>query len=63
MSDADVMAALWLNMWTWEGLNEWINEGVEIWISEWMWEPREAGVNAPVDMQGIAEPEMPMQPL
>ena len=59
MTDEEAMAALWINMWTGEGIEEWI----EMWMSEWMWEPREAQLNAPVDMQGIAEPEMPMQPL
>ena len=63
MTDEEAMAALWINMWTWEGLNEGISEWLEFGMSEWMWEPREAQLNAPVDMQGIAEPEMPMQPL
>ena len=56
MSDEDIMAAIWM----WEWLNEWLNEGMEIWMSEGMWTPRETWVNAPVDMQGIAEPEMPL---
>ena len=63
MTDEEAMAALWINMWTGEGLNEGISEWLEFGMSEWMWEPREAQLNAPVDMQGIAEPEMPMQPL
>ena len=63
MTDEEAIAALWINMWTGEGLNEGISEWLEFGMSEWMWEPREAWVNAPVDMQGIAEPEMPMQPL
>ena len=63
MTDEEAMAALWINMWTGEGLNEWISEWLEFGMWEWMWEPREAQLNAPVDMQGIAEPEMPMQPL
>ena len=63
MTDEEVMAALWINMWTGEGLNEGISEWLEFGMWEWMWEPREAQLNAPVDMQGIAEPEMPMQPL
>lgn len=63
MTDEEAMAALWINMWTGEGLNEGISEWLEFGMWEWMWEPREAWVNAPVDMQGIAEPEMPMQPL
>ena len=41
-------------------MSEWLNEWMEMWISEWLWEPREWWVNAPVDMQWIAEPEMPM---
>ena len=60
MSDEEVMAALWLDMW----MNEWLNQGMEEWMSmwmeEWLWEAREWWVNAPVDMQWIAEPEMPM---
>ena len=49
MSDEDIMSALW--MWVWE------------WMSEWLGEAREVWVNAPVDMQWIAEPEMPIQPM
>ena len=76
MSDEDVMAALgmpiesnpWnaygLNQWMNEGLDMWMNEGIsewmDMWMSEWLWEAREEWVNAPVDMQGIAEPEMPL---
>ena len=64
MSDEEVMAALWLNMGTWEWLNEWISEWMEMWMeegmNEWLWEAREQWVNAPVDMQWIAEPEMPL---
>ena len=56
MSEEDVMAALWINMWTNEGLNEWMDMG----MSEWLGEAREWWVNAPVDMQWIAEPEMPL---
>lgn len=60
MSDEEVMAALWLDMW----MNEWLNQGMEEWMdmgmSEWLWEAREWWVNAPVDMQWIAEPEMPL---
>lgn len=67
MTDEEAMAALWINMGTGEGLNEgiseWLEFGMSEWMNEWMWEPREAQLNAPVDMQGIAEPEMPMQPL
>ena len=64
MTDEEMMAALWIDMWTGEGLNEWLNEWMEIWMeegmSEWLWKAREAWVNAPVDMQWIAEPEMPL---
>ena len=31
----------------------------EMWVME-LWEPRTSAVNAPVDMQWIAEPEMPL---
>ena len=61
MSDEEVMAALWLDMW----MNEWLNQGMEewmsVWMEEWLGEAREWWVNAPVDMQWIAEPEMPLQ--
>ena len=69
MSDEEVMQALWIptNDWNQYWLNQWMSEGMEMgmeeWMSEWLWEPREQWINAPVDMQGIAEPEMPMQPL
>ena len=60
MSDEEMMAAI--GMWEW--LNEWIEEWIEMWMgewmSEWLWEAREQWVNAPVDMQWIAEPEMPL---
>lgn len=52
MSDEEVMSALWINQW----MSEWLNG----WISEWLGEERPATMNAPVDMQWIAEPEMPM---
>ena len=59
MTEEEAMRALWLS----EGLNEWLNEWMEMWMEEWMdmglWEARNAGVNAPVDMQGMAEPVMP----
>ena len=62
MSDEEMAAALWI--WMNEGLNqgmeEGISEGMEMWMEEGMWTPREQWVNAPVDMQGIAEPEMPL---
>ena len=60
MSDEEMIAAI--GMWEW--LNEWMEEWIGMWMgewmSEWLWEVREAWVNAPVDMQGIAEPEMPL---
>ena len=60
MSDEEIMAAIgmweWLNQWMEEGISEWM----EMWMWEWMWTPREQWVNAPVDMQWIAEPEMPL---
>ena len=52
MSEEDMMSILWIN----QGLNE----GMEMWMSEGIGEPREQWVNAPVDMQWIAEPEMPL---
>ena len=68
MSDEEALRALWLDMWLNEWVNEGLNEGMELWMSEWMEQwmedwlgtAREAQMNAPVDMQGIAEPEMPM---
>ena len=66
MTDEEIMAALgiptnewnqyWLNQW----LNEWMNMWMEEWLSEWLWEARPEQMNAPVDMQWIAEPEMPI---
>ena len=41
-------------------MNEWMNMWMEEWMSEWLGEERPASMNAPVDMQWIAEPEMPM---
>lgn len=61
MSDEEIMAALWINMWTNEWLNEWMEEWMSMWMEEWLWMPREQWVNAPVDMQWMAEPEMPLQ--
>ena len=52
MSEDEMMSILWIN----QGLNEWL----DMWMSEGLWEPREQWVNAPVDMQWIAEPEMPL---
>ena len=68
MSDEEALRALWLDMWLNEWVNEGLNEGMELWMSEWMEQwmedwlgtAREAQMNAPVDMQGIAEPEMPL---
>lgn len=68
MSDEEALRALWLDMWLNEWVNEGLNEGMELWMSEWMEQwmeewlgtAREAQMNAPVDMQGIAEPEMPI---
>ena len=58
MSDEDIMSALWwgwLNQWLWIWMEEWMNQ----WMNEWLGEARAAWVNAPVDMQWIAEPVMP----
>ena len=63
MSDEDIMSALWINQWLNEWLNEWMSEWMQMGMNEWLWEPRAAWVNAPVDMQWIAEPEMPMWPM
>ena len=68
MSDEEALRALgldmWLNEWVSEGLNEgmelWMSEWMEQWMEEWLGTAREAQMNAPVDMQGIAEPEMPI---
>ena len=62
MSDSDMMAALGMDMWQWlNGWMEiWMEEGIGEWMSEWLGEERPASMNAPVDMQWIAEPEMPM---
>ena len=53
----------WLNQWMSEGIEMWMEEWMNTWMDEWLWTAREAWLNAPVDMQGIAEPEMPMWPL
>ena len=58
MSDEDIISALW--GWLNEGMNEWMNEGIEVWMSEGLGEARPEQMNAPVDMQWIAEPTMPM---
>lgn len=66
LSDEDIMAALGIpeNEWNQYWLNQWLNEWMEMWmeegLNEGLWEEREQWVNAPVDMQGIAEPEMPL---
>ena len=56
-----------LNQWLNEGMSEWLNEGLnagmEEWLDEWLEAAREEQSTAPVDMQGIAEPTMPNQPL
>ena len=58
MSDEDIISALW--GWLNEGMNEGMNEGIEVWMSEGLGEARPEQMNAPVDMQWIAEPTMPM---
>lgn len=65
MSDEEVMAALWIptndgnQYWLNQWMSEWIDMWMEEWMSEWLGEERPASMNAPVDMQWIAEPEMP----
>lgn len=56
MSDEEMMSILGINQGMNEGMNEWLQMGME----EWLGEAREWWVNAPVDMQWIAEPEMPL---
>lgn len=57
----------WLSEWMNEGLNEGmeegLNTGMEEWLDEWLEAAREQQSTAPVDMQWIAEPTMPNQPL
>ena len=66
MSEEEMMAALWIptNWWNQYWLNQWMNEWMSMWMeegmSEWLGEARPEQMNAPVDMQWIAEPEMPM---
>lgn len=66
MTDEEMMAALGIptNEWTQYWLNQWMSEWMEMWMeegmSEWLWEARPEQMNAPVDMQWIAEPEMPL---
>ena len=52
-----------INEWVNEWLNEWMEQGIEEWLDEWLESAREMPSNAPVDMQWIAEPTMPNQPL
>lgn len=58
MSDEDIISALW--GWLNEGMDEGMSENIEVWMSEDLWEARPEQMNAPVDMQWIAEPTMPM---
>ena len=66
MSDEEMMAALGIpeNEWNQYWLNQWLNEWMEMWmeegLNEGLWEARPEEMNAPVDMQWIAEPEMPI---
>ena len=66
MTDEEMMAALGIptNEWNKYWLNQWLNEWMEMWMEEWLseglWEARPEQMNAPVDMQWIAEPEMPI---
>lgn len=66
MTDEEMMAALGIptNEWNKYWLNQWLNEWMEMWmeegLNEGLWEARPEQMNAPVDMQGIAEPEMPI---
>lgn len=53
----------WINEWISEGMEEWLNTGMEEWLDEWLEAAREEQSTAPVDMQWIAEPTMPNQPL
>lgn len=53
----------WIGEWMNEGIEEWMSEWLEEWMEEWLESAREMPSNAPVDMQWIAEPEMPNQPL
>jgi len=56
-----------LSEWIGEWMSEWIEEWMEEWLSEgmeeWLETAREQQSAAPVDMQWIAEPTMPNQPL
>lgn len=58
MTDEEVMALLGgQSSPVWSGLPETLS--TESWVLE-LWEPRTSAINAPVDMQWIAEPEMPL---
>lgn len=54
LSDEDIMSALW-GGW----LEQWLGEGMDMGMNEGLWEARDMWNNAPVDMQGMAEPVMP----
>lgn len=66
MTDEEISEALGIptNEWNQYWLNQWLNEWMEMWmeegLNEGLWEARPEEMNAPVDMQGIAEPEMPI---
>ena len=53
----------WIGEWMNEGIEEWMSEWLEEWMEEWLESARELPSNAPVDMQWIAEPTMPNQPM
>lgn len=53
----------WIGEWMNEGIEEWMSEWLEEWMEEWLESAREQQSTAPVDMQWIAEPTMPNQPL
>lgn len=53
----------WMNEWLNEGMEEGLSTGMEEWLDEWLESAREQQSTAPVDMQWIAEPTMPNQPL
>ena len=59
MSDEDLMRAIWMWEWLNEGMEMWMSEWLDQGVSEWLWMAREQWINAPVDMQWIAEPVMP----
>ena len=50
----------WLNQWMSEWIDMWMEEGMEEGMEDWLWLAREGQSAAPVDMQGIAEPTMPL---